>query len=160
MNRRKDLEKLLAERILVLDGAMGTLIQSYGLDEQAFRGKRFADHARDVKGCNDLLSLTRPDVIEQIHGQYLAAGADCVFVPGGLSRETIGTLARELDGPLNVVANPAISVPIVPDVPELARLGVRRVSVGSGAMRATLALTQRIAKDFSALSQSFFCRQP
>jgi 5-methyltetrahydrofolate--homocysteine methyltransferase len=72
------LERLLAERILVLDGAMGTMIQARGLDEAAFRGERFRDHPRDVRGCNDLLSLTRPDVIEEIHAAYLAAGADII----------------------------------------------------------------------------------
>lgn len=72
------IEQLLPERILVLDGAMGTMIQTYHLDEQAFRGSRFKDWARDVKGNNDLLNLTRPDVIEAIHRQYLEAGADIV----------------------------------------------------------------------------------
>ena len=57
------LERLLAERILVLDGAMGTMIQTYRLDEAGFRGERFAKHATDLKGNNDLLSITRPDII-------------------------------------------------------------------------------------------------
>jgi 5-methyltetrahydrofolate--homocysteine methyltransferase len=72
------LEKLLQERILVLDGAMGTLIQAHGLDEAAFRGEAFRDHPTDLKGCNDLLSLTRPNVIETIHQTYFEAGADIV----------------------------------------------------------------------------------
>ena len=70
------LRAALAQRILVLDGAMGTMIQSYGLEEPEFRGDRFADHGTDLKGNNDLLSLTRPDVIEQIHRAYFEAGAD------------------------------------------------------------------------------------
>ncbi len=78
---------------------------------------------------------------------YHEAGADCFFVPGGLPREVIATLVREVPCPLNVVANPAISVPVVPSVPELQDLGVRRVSVGAGAMRSTLALTRRIADE-------------
>ncbi|HKQ61835.1 MAG TPA: methionine synthase [Candidatus Polarisedimenticolaceae bacterium] len=72
------LERLLAERILVLDGAMGTMIQRCGLGESEFRGEQFRDHPRELKGCNDLLSLTQPRVIEEIHRQYFAAGADIV----------------------------------------------------------------------------------
>jgi 5-methyltetrahydrofolate--homocysteine methyltransferase len=70
------LEKALSERILVLDGAMGTMIQRYTLSEEDFRGERFKDHAHPLKGNNDLLSLTRPDVILAIHREYLEAGAD------------------------------------------------------------------------------------
>src|SRR5690606_23603102 len=69
---------LLERRILILDGAMGTMIQRYKLDEAAFRGERFADLAQDVKGNNELLSLTQPQIIREIHDQYLAAGADIV----------------------------------------------------------------------------------
>ncbi|MDP4302697.1 homocysteine S-methyltransferase family protein [Leptothrix discophora] len=76
--RSAALPALLAQRILVLDGAMGTMIQRYKLDEAAFRGTRFADHPSDLKGNNDLLVLTRPDVIGEIHDQYLAAGADLI----------------------------------------------------------------------------------
>ncbi|MDJ0739035.1 MAG: methionine synthase [Gammaproteobacteria bacterium] len=72
------LKSLLAERILVMDGAYGTMIQRYRLDEAAYRGERFADWPSDLKGNNDLLSLTRPDVIAEIHEQYLAAGADII----------------------------------------------------------------------------------
>src|SRR5712691_7044965 len=68
----------LQQRILILDGAMGTMIQRYKLDERAFRGSRFADHPRDLKGANDLLSLTQPQVIEEIHLAYLEAGADII----------------------------------------------------------------------------------
>ncbi len=69
---------LLKTRILVLDGAMGTLIQEYQLKEKDFRGERFKDHCTDLQGCNDLLSITRPDVISEIHAKYLAAGADII----------------------------------------------------------------------------------
>ena len=72
------LKSLLAERILVLDGAYGTMIQRYRLDEAAYRGERFADWPSDLKGNNDLLSLTRPGVIAEIHDQYLEAGADII----------------------------------------------------------------------------------
>jgi 5-methyltetrahydrofolate--homocysteine methyltransferase len=67
-----------AKRILILDGAMGSLIQGYQLDEAGYRGARFADWAHPVKGNNDLLNLTRPDIIQEIHEQYLAAGADII----------------------------------------------------------------------------------
>ena len=70
------IEQLLQERILVLDGAMGTMIQRYGLSEADFRGSRFADWPHDLKGNNDLLCLTRPDIISEIHRQYAEAGAD------------------------------------------------------------------------------------
>ncbi|RIJ37552.1 methionine synthase [Pontibacter oryzae] len=69
---------LLQERVLVLDGAMGTMIQRYQLTEADFRGERFKEHPGDLKGNNDLLSLTRPDVIKAIHAEYLEAGADIV----------------------------------------------------------------------------------
>ncbi|MEE9575678.1 MAG: homocysteine S-methyltransferase family protein, partial [Gammaproteobacteria bacterium] len=72
------LEKALQERILLLDGAIGTMIQSYQLEEADYRGERFADHPCDLKGNNDLLSLTRPDIIKAIHGAYFDAGADIV----------------------------------------------------------------------------------
>jgi hypothetical protein len=68
----------LAQRILVIDGAMGTMVQGYKLDEADYRGARFADHPHDLKGNNDLLTLTRPDVIGAIHTAYLDAGADFV----------------------------------------------------------------------------------
>jgi len=70
------LEAALARRILVIDGAMGTMIQSQGLAEADYRGERFATHPHDLKGNNDLLVLTRPDVVTAIHRAYLAAGAD------------------------------------------------------------------------------------
>ena len=72
------LRKLLSERILVLDGAMGTMIQKYKLTESQYRGERFKDYPYDIKGNNDLLSLTQPQIIEEIHSQYFAAGADII----------------------------------------------------------------------------------
>lgn len=70
--------RALASRILILDGAMGTMIQRYKLSEADFRGERFAGHGKDLKGDNELLSLTRPQVIAEIHRQYLEAGADVI----------------------------------------------------------------------------------
>ncbi len=72
------LRTLFDSRIAVLDGAMGSVLQGYGLEEADFRGQRFADFPHDLKGNNDLLCLTRPDVIEEVHGRYFAAGADIV----------------------------------------------------------------------------------
>src|SRR5579859_6979012 len=76
--RAEQLERLLRERIVIIDGAMGTMIQTYKLDEAAFRGERFKDWPRDLKGNNDLLNLTRPEIIQEIHRQYLEAGADII----------------------------------------------------------------------------------
>jgi len=76
MSRSALLQTLLAQRILILDGAMGTMIQGYKLTESDYRGARFADFAHDVKGNNDLLCLTAPHIIKEIHAKYLAAGAD------------------------------------------------------------------------------------
>ncbi len=73
-----DIKKELLERVLVLDGAMGTMIQRYDLTEEDFRGERFKDSNTDLKGNNDLLSITQPHIIKEIHEQYLEAGADIV----------------------------------------------------------------------------------
>jgi len=72
------IEDILRERILVIDGAMGTMIQRHTLTEEDFRGERFKDHRYPLKGNNDLLSITRPDIIKEIHRQYFQAGADIV----------------------------------------------------------------------------------
>src|ERR1700730_6675505 len=73
-----DIVDALNQRILILDGAMGTMVQQYKLKEEDYRGSRFADHPIPLKNNNDLLSLTRPDIIESIHRQYLEAGADII----------------------------------------------------------------------------------
>jgi 5-methyltetrahydrofolate--homocysteine methyltransferase len=75
---REQLAAIMAKRILVLDGAMGTMIQREKLTEDVFRGGRFRNHDRDLKGDNDLLVLTRPDIISRIHHQYLEAGSDII----------------------------------------------------------------------------------
>jgi 5-methyltetrahydrofolate--homocysteine methyltransferase len=77
-DRTEEIRDLLSRRILVLDGAMGTMIQRYGLDEAAFRGERFAAHPRSLQGASDVLALTRPSVLDEIHRQYLEAGADII----------------------------------------------------------------------------------
>jgi 5-methyltetrahydrofolate--homocysteine methyltransferase len=72
----QSIEDILKKRILVLDGAMGTMIQRYKLTEEDFRGERFKDHPHELKGNNDILAITRPDVIREIHAAYFEAGAD------------------------------------------------------------------------------------
>jgi 5-methyltetrahydrofolate--homocysteine methyltransferase len=94
---------LLASRILILDGAMGTMIQRYKLDEARYRGERFKDYPRDIKGNNELLSLTQPQIIGEIHEQYLAAGADIIetntFGATAVAQADYGmeALAREMN---------------------------------------------------------------
>lgn len=77
-NVRQQLDRELAKRILVLDGAMGTMIQRYALQEADFRGERFKDHPHELKGNNDILAVTRPDVIRTIHEEFLRAGSDII----------------------------------------------------------------------------------
>src|SRR5947207_2570110 len=77
-DRTPELEALLRERIVIIDGAMGTMIQTYKLEESAYRGDRFREWRKDLKGNNDLLNITRPKVIEEIHRKYLEAGADII----------------------------------------------------------------------------------
>ena len=93
-DRTAELSALLQERLLILDGAMGTMIQRHKLQEADYRGDRFADHPHDLKGNNDLLLLTRPEVIRGIHAEYLAAGADivetCTFNATAVSQSDYG----------------------------------------------------------------------
>ena len=76
--RNETLPRLLSERIVVLDGATGTFHQGRPLDEAEFRGRRFADHPRDLKGAIDILSITQPELVLEAHRRYLAAGADLI----------------------------------------------------------------------------------
>ena len=78
MNNSEQLYKALNERILILDGAMGTMIQRYNFTEEDYRGERFKDWKSPLKGNNDLLSLTQPEAIAEIHRKYLLAGADII----------------------------------------------------------------------------------
>src|SRR3977135_4758318 len=86
---RQKLEAILRERIVVLDGSWGVLIQGEVRGEQPYRGERFRDHPRDVAGNPDLLNLTRPDVISRIHDEYFAAGAD-IATTNTFTATTIG----------------------------------------------------------------------
>ncbi len=104
--RGAELPELLRQRIVILDGAMGTMIQRYKLGEADYRGERFKSHPKDLKGNNELLLFTRPDVISEIHDQYLAAGADIsetnTFGSTRVAQDDYGlaSVAREM----NVVA--------------------------------------------------------
>jgi 5-methyltetrahydrofolate--homocysteine methyltransferase len=97
------LDGLLGQRILVLDGAMGTMIQTYQLSEAEFRGERFADHQRDLRGDNELLSLTQPQIVRAIHDAYLDAGADIIetntFNANAISQSdyALGSVIREMN---------------------------------------------------------------
>ena len=108
------LRELLARRILILDGAMGTLIQQYRLSEAEFRGERFAGHPIDLRGNNDLLSITRPELIREIHEQYLAAGADIIetntFGATSIAQDDykLGALAYEMNVAAARIARAAV----------------------------------------------------
>jgi len=95
--RIKRLRELLEQRIVLLDGAMGTMIQEHKLNERGFRGDRFRAHGRDLKGNNDILTLTRPDIVAAIHRTYLEAGADIIetntFNASSISQSDYGTEA-------------------------------------------------------------------
>ncbi|ODS01482.1 5-methyltetrahydrofolate--homocysteine methyltransferase [Methyloceanibacter marginalis] len=104
--RIEALKRAAKERILILDGAMGTAIQGYKLDEAAYRGERFKDHPRDLKGNNDLLVLSQPDIIREIHSKYLEAGADILetntFNAQAISQADYGL--EEISHEMNVAA--------------------------------------------------------
>ncbi len=121
--RFEQLTKCLQERILVLDGAMGTMIQRHRLGEADYRGQRFHDWPRDLKGNNDLLSLTQPDIIAGIHKQYLDAGADIIetntFNSSRLAQSDYGLeeIARELNVEGARIARTAADAQATPDKP-------------------------------------------
>jgi 5-methyltetrahydrofolate--homocysteine methyltransferase len=125
--RGQDFPRLLSERILILDGAMGTMIQQYHLKEDDFRGistdSRFAEHSIDLKGNNELLSITRPDVIREIHESYLAAGADIIetntFGATTIAQDDyqLGFLANEMNAASARIAKAACEKYSTPDKP-------------------------------------------
>ena len=124
--RGAQLPALMKQRIAILDGAMGTMIQRYKLGEADFRGARFADHPKDLKGNNDLLVLTRPDVILEIHEQYLAAGADIIetntFGTTSVAQEDYGLqdVAYEMNVAAARLARQACDKYSTPDKPRFA----------------------------------------
>ena len=121
--RATALPQILTQRIAILDGAMGTMIQRYKLTEADYRGARFADHAKDLKGNNELLQLTRPEVIREIHDQYLAAGSDIIetntFGATSVAQEDYGLahLAREMNVAAARLARQACDKFSTPDKP-------------------------------------------
>jgi 5-methyltetrahydrofolate--homocysteine methyltransferase len=121
--RAAELPALLARRIVIIDGAMGTMIQRYKLGEADFRGERFKDHPKDLKGNNELLQFNRPDVLRQIHDQYLAAGADLIetntFGATSIAQEDYGLahVAREMNVEAARIAKAAAVAASTPDKP-------------------------------------------
>jgi 5-methyltetrahydrofolate--homocysteine methyltransferase len=121
--RGQALPALLAQRILILDGAMGTMIQRFKLTEADFRGERFKDHPQDLKNNGELLNLTRPDVIRDIHEGYLAAGADIIetntFGATSIAQDDyqLGPLAREMNLAAAKIARAAADKFSAPDKP-------------------------------------------
>ncbi len=124
--RAQALPATLSQRIAILDGAMGTMIQRFKLSEADYRGERFKDFPKDVKGNNELLSLTRPDVIRDIHEGYLAAGADLIetntFGATTIAQEDYGMadLAREMNLASARLAKAACEKFSTPDKPRYA----------------------------------------
>jgi 5-methyltetrahydrofolate--homocysteine methyltransferase len=123
MSRTALLKDAISRRILILDGAMGTMIQGYSLTEADYRGKRFANFDQDVKGNNDLLCLTRPDVIREIHEKYLAVGADILETNTfnaqriSLHDYRMGDLTREINLAATRLAREAADKYSTPDKP-------------------------------------------
>jgi 5-methyltetrahydrofolate--homocysteine methyltransferase len=121
--RAAQLPAILENRIAILDGAMGTMIQRFKLSEAQYRGERFADFAKDVKGNNELLSITRPDVIADIHEGYLAAGCDLIetntFGATTIAQEDykMAHLAREMNVQSAKIARAACDKFSTPDKP-------------------------------------------
>lgn len=138
----KTLQELLSERILVLDGAMGTMIQRYTLSEADYRGDRFANFHKDIKGNNDLLSITRPDIIKAIHAEYLEAGADIIetntFSAQRVSMEDydMQDLSRELN-----LASARIAREVADEFTAKNPLKPRLVAGSIGPMNRTLSLS-------------------
>jgi 5-methyltetrahydrofolate--homocysteine methyltransferase len=135
--------RALRERILILDGAMGTMIQQANLGEADFRGAAFVDHPRDLRGANDLLSLTRPDLIRAIHDAYLAAGADVIetntfnATPLGLADYGLEDQVRAINLAAAAVARAAADAAATPDRP-------RFVAGAIGPTNKTLSLSPRV----------------
>ena len=141
---RTQLEALLVERILVLDGSWGVLIHRRGFSEEEYRGERFRDHSHDVKGDPDLLNLTRPEVVAEIHDAYFDAGADIATTNTftatrigqadyALLQSDVAWLAASgagpfaLDGPLKRIAALASLYPEPVHIVVSAKSGIRRV---------------------------------
>ncbi|HEY6029416.1 MAG TPA: homocysteine S-methyltransferase family protein, partial [Gaiellaceae bacterium] len=140
MSARERLEALLQERIVVLDGAWGVLLQNRGLSEADFRGERFAAHARDVKGDPDLLNLTQPEIVASVHRAYLEAGAD-ITTTNTFTATTIGQADYGLEDhayEMNV-AGARLARSVADEV------GGRFVAGSVGPLNVALSLSPRVA---------------
>ena len=105
-----EIREVLKSRILVLDGAMGTMIQRHTLEEEDFRGEQFKNHNTALKGNNDLLSITRPDIIKDIHRAYLDAGADIIGSNCGNGIDNMIDIAKQMKEDDNLKNIPIIVV--------------------------------------------------
>ena len=121
--RGAQLPELLKQRIVIIDGAMGTMIQRYKLQEADYRGERFKDHPKDIKGNNEMLQLVKPEVLREIHSQYLAAGADIIetntFGATSVAQDDygLGHLAREMNVAAARLARECADAYATPDKP-------------------------------------------
>src|SRR3954469_10261013 len=157
-SRRSDsteaLNQLFASRIAVLDGAMGSMIQTYKLEEADFRGEQFKNHAHDLKGNNDLLCLTKPSVVEEIHSQYFAAGADMVET-NTFSSTSIGQADYKLESIITELNLAAVAVARrAADKAEAATPGRRCFVAGAiGPLNRTLSMSPDVNRpDYRAVT--------
>lgn len=140
----QQVRQILEQRVMILDGAMGSVVQSRRLHEEDYRGERFAKHPVDLRGCNDLLCLTRPDVVSQIHLEYLQAGADIIetntfnATPISLADYDLSYLTEELNEAAARLARAAVD-----GLPDTAR--PRFVAGAIGPTRATLSLSPDVS---------------
>src|SRR5450432_1068542 len=143
---KKTIQEYLNERILIIDGAMGTMIQHYKLGEKDYRGEKFKDWASDLKGNNDLLSLTRPDIVKAIHLEYLEAGADIIetntFSSTSIAQADydMQSLAYELNVAAATCARNAVKKFLASSSVEEGK-GVRFVAGAMGPLNKTLSLS-------------------
>jgi 5-methyltetrahydrofolate--homocysteine methyltransferase len=142
-----DIKELLDQRILIIDGAMGTMIQRYKLSEAGYRGERFKDWPSDVKGNNDLLCLTRPQIIKAVHKEYLEAGADIIETNTfnaqrvSLADYNMQSLAYEINLAAAKIAREAVEEFLAPLSTSGKGHGVRWVAGAIGPMNKTLSLS-------------------
>ena len=162
MDTKMQLGNLLRERILVLDGAMGTMIQGFGLGEEDFRGTQFSEHGQSLQGNYDILSLTRPDVIREIYAAFLDAGADIVstntFSATSVSQSDYGTEAHVAD--MNLAAA-RMAVEVAAEVTRRSPEKPRFVAGSIGSTNQTLSLSPDVddpsfrAITFDALKDAY-----
>jgi 5-methyltetrahydrofolate--homocysteine methyltransferase len=148
------LRALFAERIVILDGAMGSMVQTYGLSEADFRGEQFRDFPHDLKGNNDLLCITKPSVIEEIHAAYFAAGADLVET-NTFSATTIGMADYHLESIVTELNTAAVAVARRAAVAAEATTPGRRCFVAGaiGPLNRTLSMSPDVNRpDYRAVS--------